>query len=433
MEREKKMELYEVSPIIQNPKKEIRVTVPGSKSITNRALLLAALSKGKCKVKGILFSDDSRHFLQCLKDLGFEVEISEEKKEATVTGCGGQIPKKEAKIQVGSAGTAARFLTAMLGMSDGTYEIDASEQMKKRPMDGLFDSLEQLGAKIHYHEKKGFLPVTIQNHGIKAGEVTVDIQKSSQFLSALMISSCKCKEDFMIHIEGSHGMAYIDLTTKMMEQFGGTIKKISDRTYLVPKDMSYEKEEYQVEPDVSAACYFYAMAPLLGRDVLVNHVHLNSTQGDLAFIQLMEQLGCSLEDTSDGIYLKGLNECKYDGVEVDMGAFSDQTMTLAALAPFAQTPTKITGIAHIRYQESNRIQAVKQELTRLGIRVDELEDGLIIYPGKVMPAVIETYEDHRMAMAFTLIGLREKGIKIANPKCCGKTFENYFDIIDALK
>ncbi len=427
------MELYEVSPIFQNPKKEIVVTVPGSKSITNRALLLAALSKGKCKVKGILFSDDSRHFLQCLKDLGFEVEVSEEKKEATVTGCGGLIPKKEAKIYVGSAGTAARFLTAMLGMSDGTYEIDASEQMKKRPMDGLFDSLEQLGAKIQYHGQKGYLPVTIGNQELTAKEVTVDIEKSSQFLSALMIASCKCKEDFTIHIKGNHGMAYIDLTARMMEQFGGKIEKINDRTYQIPRQMFYEKEEYQVEPDVSAACYFYAMAPLLGRDVLVKNVHLDSTQGDLAFVRLMEQLGCKLKDTEEGIFLKGLESCKYQGVEVDMGAFSDQTMTLAALAPFAQTPTKITGIGHIRYQESNRIEAVAKELTRLGIQVEEQSDGLIIYPGIVKPAVVETYDDHRMAMAFTLIGLRQEGIKITNPKCCGKTFENYFEIIDRLK
>lgn len=425
-------EEYRVHPLKTVEGEQIRVSVPGSKSITNRALLLAALGNGVSTVKGILFSDDSRHFLSCLKDLGFDVKIDELNKSASITGLGGAVPNKKAKIDVGSAGTAARFLTAFLGMSPGTYEIQASQQMKKRPMDSLFNSLKELGAKIQFLEEPGHLPVVIGNDAISSNEVTVDIEKSSQFLSALLISSCLCKNDFTIHMKGEHGRAYIDLTVKMIREFGGEILRLNDKTYKIPASMSYVPMCYQVEPDVSAACYFYAMAPLLGRDVLVNNVHLDLAQGDLEFIKLMEKLGCRLHDTKEGLILYGNKNLKYDGILADLGAFSDQAMTLAALAVFASSPTTITGISHIRYQESDRILAMANELNRMGIKTEIFEDGIYIEPGIPKPAKIETYDDHRMAMAFSLVGLRSEGIIIKNPACCSKTFEDYFDILGGI-
>lgn len=423
---------YRVHPLKMGEGEKIQVSVPGSKSITNRALLLAALGNGISTVRGIQFSDDSRHFLSCLKDLGFNVDIEEKSCTVRINGLGGKIPVKNGKINVGSAGTAARFLTAFLGMSEGTYEIQASEQMKKRPMDSLFDSLTQLGAKIQYLEEKGHLPVIIGNEGLTASEVTVDIEKSSQFLSALLISSCLCGRDFTVRMKGEHGRAYVDLTVRMIKEFGGEVICVDDKTYKIPKTMSYNAMDYQVEPDLSAACYFYAMAPLLGKDVLVNNVHLNTTQGDICFVRLMEKLGCRLSDTEEGLILYGNKSCRYGGIDEDFGSFSDQTMTAAALAVFADSPTRIRGISHIRYQECNRIKAVVTELGRMGIKARESEDAVYIEPGTPKPAIVETYEDHRMAMAFSLIGLRQEGIVIKNPVCCAKTFEGYFDILDSL-
>ena len=416
----------------QKTNKEYYVEVPGSKSITNRALLLAALANGKSTLNGVLFSDDSRHFLSCLISLGFRVEINEEEKQVVIYGEGGRIPNPDASIHVGSAGTAARFLTAFLCISKCSCYIDASEQMKKRPMKELFDSLKELGSCFSFTEKENYLPIQISNpNTLTANEVTVDIDKSSQFLSALLISACLFLGDFTVHVTGTHGMAYIDMTVAMMAQFGVRVEKLTPATFYIPGGQSYNAQDYFIEPDFSAACYFYAMAPLLGIPVTVAHIPERSLQGDIRFLTVLEQLNCSVSyDTARGSYrVAGASDASYPGVSVDLSAFSDQTMTLAAIAPYATSPTTITGISHIKYQECDRLHAIINELTRTGISCEELPDGLRITPGIPHSAVIETYQDHRMAMAFSLMGLRTEGITIKNAECCAKTFENYFETL----
>lgn len=408
----------------------IEVEVPGSKSITNRALFLAALGDGKTDLKGVLFSEDSRYFLSSLQSLGFELEIDEEKREVRVVGCKGAIPKKEAEIYVGSAGTAARFLTAMLALSDGCYTIQASEQMKKRPMKPLFDALTEMGAEFTYLENEGFLPVKVKGTSAPKTTVELDISKSTQFLSALLMMAPVLKADLLIRITSAKkDGSYIRITRKMIEQFGGTTE-FDGESYRIKGNQTYRARAYQIEPDVSAACYFYAMAVLTGGRTLVGEVHEDSMQGDKKFLEVLKSLGAKVNDTSKGIEVIGNAKGIYSGIEVNMNDFSDQTMTLAALAPFAQTPTKITGIGHIRLQESDRLSAIATELTKMGIEVEEGEDFLVIQPGKVQPSQVETYEDHRMAMAFSLIGLRAEGIEILNPMCCKKTFEEYFALLD---
>ena len=248
-------------------------------SITNRALLIAALAEGKSVLRGVLFSDDSRHFLQALIDLGFEVEIDEENAVVTIVGCGGMISKSDAQINVGSAGTAARFLTAYLGLSKGSYHIDSSEQMKKRPMQELLMALEDLGAQISFKEEEYHFPFVIGNDGVGRHEVTIDVDKSSQFLSALLIASVLFHEDFTIHVKGHHGMAYVKMTIAMMEQFGVKINRQSGDTFCIPGNSAYVAREYRIEPDVSAAAYFYAMCPVLSVPAKVHHVHWESLQG----------------------------------------------------------------------------------------------------------------------------------------------------------
>ena len=429
----------------------VTVQVPGSKSITNRALLLATLADGTTTLRGALFSDDSRHFLKCVQDLGFETEVAEDKCIVRITGQGGTVPLLEASQYVGSAGTAARFLTAYLGISNGVYHMDASEQMRRRPMAPLLASLAELGCEVIYGASsaerfserelsvenfpKGELspksfPFTLRGHGFQKDSISVNIDESSQFLSALLIVSCLCERDFTTHIQGSHGMAYIEMTRRMMAQFGVETMRQDERTFLTRSGQHYRALDYQIEPDVSAACYFYAMSPLLNVPVMVEQVHFDSLQGDAAFLRILEQMGCRAFDTPQGILLEPPLAKSFQGVTVDMSACSDQAITLAAIAPFADTPTTINGIGHIRLQESDRIAAIAAELSKMGIRCEERRDGITIYPGLPRPSVVETYEDHRMAMGFALTGLRCPGIVIDNPGCCRKTFEDYFTVLD---
>lgn len=414
-----------------------KVNVPGSKSMTNRALLMAALADGTTRLKGVLFSDDSRNFLNSLKSLGFVVDANEQTKEVTVIGLNGALPVTSGEIFVGSAGTAARFLTAMLALAQGTFTVNASEQMKKRPMKPLFDVLTEMGAKITYLEQEGFLPVKIQGIGKTTGagdtlHITLDISKSTQFLSALMLVSPMLKQGLRIEITSARKEgSYIRITQKMMEQFGAKTE-FDGENYLMPQGISYKAGTYQIEPDVSAACYFYAAAALTGGRTVVENVTWDCMQGDLKFIKLLQQLGCSVQETAFGIEVTGAADGSIKGITVDMKDFSDQTMTLAALAPFAQSPVRIENIGHIRLQESDRIHAVATELTRLGILCTEEEAAITIYPGTPKAGIVQTYDDHRMAMAFALIGLKVEGIEIANPMCCKKTFEEYFDVLEQL-
>lgn len=420
------------------------VDVPGSKSMTNRALLMAALSDGEVKLEGVLFSDDSRHFLKSLVSLGFMVDINESEKAVTVLGCGGNIPKKQAVINVGSAGTAARFLTAMLGFSDGEYTIEASEQMKKRPMQELFSLLTGVGANITYLETEGRLPVKIcGRRNPKAGadqskadgnplQLSLDISKSTQFLSALLLISPMIPQGLDIHItsEKTDG-SYIRITRKMLADAGVEVK-YGGKNYRIDPKAVYQKKHYQIEPDVSAACYFYAAAAITGGRTLVKHVHKDNSQGDMKFLDVLAQMGCTVTEKADGIEVTGPAEDTLKGIEIDMNDFSDQALTLAAMAPFCKSDVHITHIGHIRGQECDRLHAMLEELTKRGITCTEEPDAITIKPGIPSAGIVSTYEDHRVAMSFALLGLKVDGIVIDNPSCCRKTFENYFDLLDQL-
>lgn len=389
------------------------IKVPGSKSITNRALLIAMLSEGTTDLDGVLFSDDTESFLSCMESLGIETEVDRENCIVKVKGCGGDIPEKEAFLNVGSAGTAARFLTAVLGLvGEGIYHMDSSDQMKKRPMAPLLDSLVELGCEVEYEGEEGYFPFTLKPHGINKDETTVDIDKSSQFLSALMIASAFIKTDLKINVTGKHGMSYVEMTKKMLsDPWGGS---------------------YSIEPDASAAAYFYAMSSLIGKSVTISGLHEDSMQGDTGFVKILEQIGwIKSEDTSAGIKVTPIACPKRtvsggEPLTIDMSSCSDQTITLAAIAPFTGRQIRITGISHIRVQESDRISAIVTELSKLGVKCSEEGDDIIIDVSCPHPAEIETYNDHRMAMAFSLIGLKIPGTAILNPACCAKTFPDYF-------
>lgn len=413
-----------------------KVQVPGSKSITNRALLMAALANQRVCLHGVLFSDDSRYFLKSLQSLGYLVEINEKERSVIVVGSQGKIPAKCGEIYVGSAGTAARFLTAMLGVSDGVYTIQASEQMKKRPMRPLFEALQSLGAKICFLEEQWHLPVEITGAAIAQRdgicELSLDISESTQFLSAFLLISPMFANGLRIHItsEKKDG-SYIRITRRMMQQFG-VCASFDGNSYEVAAGSSYDCPEYQIEPDMSAACYFYGAAAVTGGQALVEHITGDCMQGDLKFLQVLERMGCIVSETAEGIRVRGPEGGKLKGITVDMNDFSDQALTLAAIAPYADGPVEICHIAHIRRQESDRIHAMVSNLQKAGISCDEKEDGVVIYPRIPKACEIETFEDHRVAMAFSLLGLPVGNITILDPDCCRKTFEEYFAVLDRL-
>lgn len=378
----------------------VQVSVPGSKSITARALLLAALANGTSTLYNVQFSDDCTTFLNCLEKLGISHTINGT--TVTIEGCGGRLPVKTGEINVGSAGTAARFLTALLAFSDGEYIVDSSEQMKRRPQKPLINALKGAGAHI---EGETF-PVTIRGTSKPASELQVDVTESSQFLSALLISAVCAKTPVKIRAEGSHGMDYVNMTLDMMWSFGVAVEE-ANGVYTVSG--RYSAKKYDIEPDLSAACYFYAANRILGTDIAVNGVMPHSMQGDIKFINLVKN---------------------FEGGKVDMSPFSDQALTLAAIAPYLKNPTEITGVAHIRRQECDRIAAICSNLTAMGVKCEEREDGVKIYPSQPKPAKVKTFGDHRVAMSFALTGLRAEGIEIENAEVCSKTFKEYFNVLD---
>lgn len=452
------MDIYEVKKAVHPI--EACVTVPGSKSVTNRALFMAAMAKGHSVLEGALFSDDSRHFIGSLKSLGYNIVVDETDKRVELDGQGGDIPNKTGSIDVGSAGTAARFLTAMLALSDGEYTINATRQMQARPMDALFDALTQMGAHFEYLGERGHLPVKVRGRrfgisaeGQDAGENTketmkekgqekpagrvvtsVDISRSTQFLSALMMAGVLVPEglDIRITSQKTDG-AYIRITAAMMKDFGCEVV-YDGHDYHVAAGQRYNAGSYHIEPDISAACYFWAAAAVTGGKVTVAGSSHGMMQGDMKFLEVLEKMGCKALQTDAGIEVEAPEDGILRAVDVDMNDFSDQTMTLAAIAPFARGTTRIHNIGHIRLQESDRIEAVLTNLCAMGIECGTFEErgkeGIYICHGEPQPAHIKTFDDHRMAMAFSVTGLAADGIVIENPMCCKKTFENFFEVLE---
>ena len=341
---------------------------------------------------------------------------------------------------MGSAGTAARFLTAMLGAAEGTFVIQASAQMQKRPMKALFEALLSLGADIEWLGEEWHLPVRITGAGVtgsvpecrKETVLEMDISESTQFLSAFLLISPVFAGGLRIRITSRKtDGSYIRITRKMMEDFGVQVL-FDGKDYVIESESTYNGKVYRIEPDVSAACYFYGAAAVTGGYAKVKHVYRDGMQGDLRFLDVLHEMGCEIREEPDGIAVVGPERGHLHGISVDMNDFSDQALTLAAIAPYAEEPVEIRNVAHIRGQESDRIHAIVLNLRRAGITCEEYPDGVRIWPGQPQSCRISTFDDHRVAMAFSVMGLGAEGIMIENPGCCRKTFENYFDLLDHL-
>jgi 3-phosphoshikimate 1-carboxyvinyltransferase len=424
------------------------VCVPGSKSLTNRALLIASLANGTTHLTNALFSDDSRYFAKALQTLGFDVQLDEENFAMAVTGLGGKIPAKKAELFIGNAGTAARFLSAFLTLGHGEYILDGEPRMRERPIGDLVDSLTQLGAKIEAMQKaEGRMqngqicpPVKITASGLPGGKTTIAGDISSQFLSALLMIAPYAQSEIEVTLSTElNSKPYVDMTLAIMKDFGVDVERHGYDFFCVPiasyelqDTQSVTRNSYPVESDASAASYFFAAPAICGGTVKVENISRKSVQGDIAFLDVLQQMGCIVAETDNSLLVTCNSQPK--GLDVDMRDIPDTAQTLAAIAPFADSPTRIRGIASARVKETDRVHATCVELGRLGVRVEEHEDGMTIYPvEKMRSASIQTYNDHRMAMAFSLIGLRFDGVTIENPSCVSKTFPNFFDVLAQLQ
>ena len=436
------------------------VVLPGSKSITNRALLLAALCDGPVTLTGALFSEDTEIMSEALRQLGFVVKEDARQKTLHVEGRGGKIPADKATLHVGLAGTAARFLTALCAVApSGTYQIDGVPQMRKRPMKGLFDALTHQGAEILYLGEKGFFPIELRAHGLRGGPVEIDASESSQMLSALLMVAPLAASPLEIKLRGNVRWPFVEMTINQMEQFGFAEKLTpAGNTISIPQGSYAAARSYPIEPDATAASYFLAL-PLVVRGV----VHfpdffgdLVGLQGDTRFVKVVRNCGSLIQERKELIRIPkdvgksddrviGIDAAYYvasqpKGITQDFREFSDTFLTLAAIAPLLDAPTTITGIAHTRKQETDRVAGMARELKKLGQHVIETEDSLEIHPRPLTPNVeIETYGDHRFAMSFAILGCLDllgngkPWLTIKNPACCAKTFPNFFDVLDGLR
>ncbi len=421
--------MIEIQPICSTPNATIEV--PGSKSYTNRALLVAALASGDTTLTGALFSDDTYYMCNALRKLG--IHISENKDQSTfqVTGNGGNIPVDGAELYIGNSGTTSRSLVSYVSLGHGEFVIDGDEPMRRgRPISDLLNALTQLGVSVSSKFDNGHLPVVVHASGIEGGKTHLDASKSSQFLTSLMLIAPYAKNGMEIEVIGELKTPYIDITMSVMEAFGVKVRNRDYRYFLIKGGQQYQPCSYRIEPDASSASYFFAAAALTGGSVTVRHLHTDSAQGDVQFVCVLEQMGCEVIVTDSGITVKGPHQLK--GIDVDMKDISDTALTLAAIAPFADSKVAIRNIEHTRWQETDRIHAMVTELRKLGVSVVEHQDGLEITPSPIIPNAVDTYNDHRVAMAFSLIGLKVEGIRINNPECVSKTFPSYFEVLEGL-
>lgn len=441
-------EILAIRPFTQ-PLSGQTVAPPGSKSITNRAMLLAALSRHAINLEGALFSRDTLIMIDCLRALGFQVEADEAACRIKVQGENGKIPVREAQLQVGNAGTAARFISAMLCLHPrGFFQVDGDEAMHERPMQGLLDALQANGAaKISYKKKPGHIPFAMEARGLQGGEIRLDAGSSSQLLSALLMVAPFAQKPVRIVLEGETvSKPFVQMTTRLMEYFGfrqldqpdAGVFMIGEQAIPYPAEMPIRPDVFHVEPDATAASYFLALPAVVGGSLNVS-LPANSVQGDTAFADVLIENGHTIKRLGAMSVVDNQAKQTFQGVDADFNAISDTFLTLAAIAPLLEGPTTIRGIGHTRQQETDRIDAMASGLIKLGQEVQTGDDWLCITPKPLQPATLDTYEDHRVAMSFAILGsydLHGDGtpwLTLRDPMCCRKTFPKFFEVLEGLR
>ena len=399
------------------------VAAPPSKSYTNRAYIVAALADGEVRLDNPLFSDDTRYMREALLQFGISVE--EEKTAAVVQGQGGKLKVPDREVFIGNAGTTLRFLATFATLAPGVTRLTGDERMQERPIEDLLMCLRQMSLQAESLQGNGCPPIEIHGGHPPGGTLTLAGDKSSQYLTSLLLCAPYFENDTTISIQGElTSKSYVDITLNIMQTFGVAVLNEFYRTFTVPAGQRYLARPYQVEGDASSASYFLAAAAVTGGEVSVTNLNQDSVQGDIRFPDALEQMGCRVERREEKITVFG-NPLR--GITIHMNDMPDVVQTLAVVALFAEGKTTMTGIGNLKIKETDRIAALANELTRLGASVEAGDDFIIIEPGTHQPAVVETYDDHRMAMSFAVAGLGIPGVKIKNPRCVDKSFPDFFE------
>lgn len=408
------------------------IVVPGSKSYTNRALVVAALARGTSELTGLLRSDDSYWCIDALGKLGARVDVAGDL--ARVHGVDGRWPTQEAQLYLGASGTNARFLPGALAASSGPghWRVAGSRRLSERPIAPLVDALRALGGRIEYGEFPDRLPIDIEGGGLRGGTVAMSGRVSSQFISGVLMASPYAEQTVEVQVvDGIVQHQYVQITLDLMRQFGAQTASADDLQRIRIEPTGYTGRPLQLEADASTAGYFFALAALTGGRIRIRNLTRRTLQPDIGLLDLLVTMGCSVTDEGEGIEIAGPRQLS-GGFTVSLKEMSDQTLTVAALAVFADGPITITDVAHIRAHESDRIHAICESLQRLGIRTEEREDGLTVYPGMPKPAVLASYDDHRVAMSLSLIGAVAGGVTVSDPGCVSKTCPTFFDELSKL-
>jgi 3-phosphoshikimate 1-carboxyvinyltransferase len=405
-----------------------RVARPGSKSYTNRALPIAALARGESQLLGALDSDDTRYMVAALQTLGVPIEADWQSGQLRVSGQDGRLARTRAELFLGNSGTSMRFLTALVTLGQGVYRLDGSRRMRERPLGPLVDGLRNLGVDIRSETGNGCPPIVVRAAGLPGGHVTMRGDVSSQYFSAVAMVLPYAQAPLEIEVAGDLvSKPYLDMTARAMQDFGVTLRHENYHRVWVDVGQRFQGHTYAIEPDASAASYFFALAAVAGGEISVQRLPPTSLQGDLRFVDVLEQMGCSVTRGADAVTVVGPDQLR--GVDVDMNDISDTVQTLAAIAPFADSTVTLRNVAQIRHKETDRLAACATELRRLGVSVEELPDGLVIQPAQPQPAVVQTYDDHRMAMSFAITATRSPGVRIADPACVAKTVPSFWSLL----
>lgn len=402
---------------------------PGSKSITNRALVCAALATGASRLSGVLYSQDTEVMLTALQQLGAEYSGSLRDGEVEITGTGGRLSSGDHHLQVANSGTTIRFLSSVATLGNGNIRLEGVARMQQRPIQPLVDALQTLGVEISC-APSGCPPVVIRACGLRGGRTSIDGSFSSQFLSGILLAAPYAEEEVQVQTTGSLvSEPYLTMTTEVMKSFGVFVAGDPESGYLVSGDQQYSPTEFSIEPDATAASYLLAIPAITGGRVTVTGLGSGSIQGDLRFTECLAEMGCQVTVEPDRITVEGRAQ---RGIDVDMNDMSDTVQTLAVVAMFVEGGTVIRNVAHNRHKETDRIGNLAAELRKLGAVVQERNDGLSISRGSPRPATVETYDDHRMAMSLSLAGLNIDGVVISDPDCTRKTYPDYFRDLEAV-
>ena len=423
-------------PIVQKPIVG-SIRVPGSKSLTNRAVICAAMAQGRSVLTGVLESEDTTVMVDAWRQLGLRIDWDRDRCQLLIDGCSGQPPIDRGDLFIANSGTSIRFLTAALAATQGTYVLDGVPRMRERPIGDLIRGLRNWGAELVSQNTSNpeCPPVVLKAVGLRGGSSSVRGDVSSQFLSGMLMAAPYCKEDVEITVEGSLvSKPYVDMTISVMKSFGVSVDAMqtgseTHASYRIRAPQRYRGVEYAIEPDASAASYFWAAAAITGGQVRIEGLCFEALQGDVGFAKVLEKMGCQVSsgvDPKTGGWIEVSGRAAR-GIDIDMSNISDTVQTLAAVALFAQGPTRVRGVAHNRHKETDRIGDLVREIRRLGAEAQEHEDGLTIYPKELRGCEIETYRDHRMAMSFALVAMMVPGCLVLDPRCTEKTYPKYFE------